>query len=131
MDSKPLIKEILDDLMVQIKKSGVLKSQDISKTEDLKLKSKVKLYNLISKSFMDLYKDAQALAKTELMKMDYASPLNNKKFMQTVEEETWDYIGDWEYSVLKRARVELTAAVKDGKPLDEIDGILYNDLTEM
>jgi SPP1 gp7 family putative phage head morphogenesis protein len=61
------------------------------------------------------------------MKGNFRSPIPNEKFMEVLEQETFDYIGDWEYLVTKGARQALVEAVKDGKPLSAVIDFLETE----
>ena len=82
-------------------------------------------------SFLQLFKDSQIQAANELDKSNFADPLPSDDFLALLESETFDYIGDWKYNVLKKARIDLIAAIKDGKSISQVEGILRDDLTKL
>ncbi len=130
-DVKPIVKKIMIDLKDQIQRKNILKSQDVSRIDGLSLKYKKELKQVIKNSFMQLFKDAQSQAASELDKSNFAKPLTNEEFLAAIEAETFQYVGDYEYAILKRVRVELIAAIKDGRPLSSVLDVLDTDLKDL
>ena len=128
-EGKPLIQEIYDDLFLQIRTKKILAAQDLAKIDKLKVKKLPQLKVLLKRRFKDLYSDAGKQARGEIVKgaQKYAAPLPNEDFMDFLEEETFQYIGDFEYNVKKKVRLALAAAIKDGKALSEVIDILDDE----
>lgn len=127
----PVITKIVNDLNNQIEKKRILENQNLSKAEGLRVKYLGELNKLLKGSFTGIYRDAQSIAAKELNKGNYKAPLPNKKFLEMLDEETWNYLGDYEYTILKRVRQELVKGIKDGTPLSEVQGILSNELEKL
>lgn len=140
-ETDSVVNKMIRDLMDQIEKKKIVQNQNIDRIDSLSLKYKKEMKQLIKSSFMMLYKDSMSTAKTEIekaafdlkfqLKAEYAKPLAEDKFLAVLEKEVFDYIGDYEYSLLKKTRAELIAAVKDGKPLSSVLGILSDDLQQL
>lgn len=133
IESEPVIKKILKDLFDQIQKKKIIQSQDISKTQNLNLKYLKELKQVLKYSFIQLYKDSQKIAQSELFKGNFKTPIPADEFLEAIDAETFAYIGDWEYSILKTSRVRLTQAIKDGESLsstlEDLETVL-NDMSE-
>lgn len=123
-DTRKVVSKIFEDLYDQLAKKNIVKNGDLSRAEGLKLKHLKELKQCLKGSFMQLYKDAQGQASSELFKSEYASPVLGDDFLGILETETFDYVGDWQYKVLQGTRTQLAAAIKDGRPLSEVIGLL-------
>jgi SPP1 gp7 family putative phage head morphogenesis protein len=66
-----------------------------------------------------------------VQKSNFAKPLVEDLFIEAIDAEAFAYIGDYEYAILKKTRVELISAIKDGRPLSNVLGILDNDLKQL
>jgi len=131
-DVAPVIRKQLTALADQIKAKKIIQNGDVSKIDQLEIKYKKELNQVIRASFRDLWKDAQGQAAQELFKSDFAKkPLPNEDFMGVLENETFNYVGDYEYQLLKRTRAELVAGIKDGKPISAILSTLGDDLGKL
>lgn len=128
-EGKPLIKEIFEDLFTQIRDKKIVQSQDLAKIDKIKVKKLPALKSLLKRRFLDLRNDQFKQARSEIVKgaSKYAAPLPNEKFMDFLEEETFQYIGDWEFNVKKKVRLALIDAIKDGKPISDVIGVLDED----
>lgn len=127
----PIIKKQIADIIDQIQKKNILKSKDISRIDSLKFKNLKDIKLVLKSSFTGIYKDGQAIAQTELMKNNFAKPVTSAEFLRILEEETFQYIGDYQYSMMKKIRQELIAAIKDGTPLSEVINEFEEILPEM
>jgi len=136
---KPLMDEIYEDLYDQIQKKKIL--VDPAKPErinTLKLKKLKQLQLLLKKHFRAADKQARMVAHSEIRKSDfgaklpktYAEPLPSDEFLEFLETETFDFIGSpekekgWAFKTLDNAKIELRAAVKDGRSLSSVIGVL-------
>jgi len=128
-ESQPIIDDIFHDLFSQIRKKKIIASQSIEKLDEIKLKHTSKLKNVLKSAFKKAHKDAKAQAQAEILKgNNFASPpLPNEEFLRFLEEETFQYIGDWEYGVKKDVKIKLIQAIKDGTPLSDVLGILDDE----
>ncbi len=126
-DSKEIQKQIFEDLYDQIQKKKILPKKDLSLADGLKLKNKKQLQLVLKRRFRELYKEAQAQAKVEVSSKSHARNVPSDDFLTFLDQETFNYIGDWEYTVLKRTRAELVSAIKDGKSLSDVIGILDDE----
>jgi SPP1 gp7 family putative phage head morphogenesis protein len=130
-ESESVVKKIFIDLFDQIQKKKILQSQNPEKIDTLTLKYKKELKQILNSSFYGLYKDSKKIAETEIKKSNFAKPLTEDKFLEMIETENYNFIGDWEYNVLKKTRVELISAIKDGKPISSVLNILDDELKKL
>jgi len=119
-----LIDDIFDDLLDQIQKMKVVGAEnpDLAKIGTLKVRKKKELQMLLKRQLMQFYFESKVAARKEVLndKGTYAKPLPSDRFLEFVENETFDYVKDWEYKVTQGARIALQNAVKDGKPLSSV-----------
>lgn len=130
-DTSKIVRKMLTDLFDQIERKKILQNQNTERIDTISLKYKKELKQVLKSSFMQLYLDSKSQAQTEIQKSDFAKPLMQDKFLEVIEDETFKFVGDYEYTILKKARVELIAAVKDGRPLSSVMGILDADLKQL
>jgi SPP1 gp7 family putative phage head morphogenesis protein len=126
-ETAPIVKRIFSDLYEQLKRKKVLESKDISKLDNLSLKYKSELKKALKQSFMQIYKDGQVMAAHELNKGDFALPTTSEEFLNLLEQETFNYIGKYEYGILEKVRQQIVVAIKDGLPLSSVIDILDNE----
>lgn len=127
-EARPIVDEIIEDLIDQVKKKNILgfPTPHPERIEAISLKHLKKLQQVLKKNFRRSYIDQKAMARKELFKQNFAQPLPSDMFLEFLETETFQYVGDWEYMIKKRVRTELIAAIKDGKPLSTVTGVLDN-----
>lgn len=130
-DTRRVVNKIYEDLYEQLSKKKIVHSQDLARAETIKLRYLKELKQVMKNSFMQLYKDAQGQASAELLKSEFKNPILGDDFLQILEDETFAFIGDWQYNVLKNARVQLASAIKDGKPLSEVISALDIDAKKL
>lgn len=134
-EAKPIFNKMKMDLFDQIEKKKIVQNQAVDRIDSLSLKYKKELKQIIKNSMFGLYKDAGAQAQTEIEKTNFAKkPLAEDKFLDVIDQEIFNFVGDYEYTILKNVRTELIAAVKDGRPLSSTLGLLddqFNDLSQI
>ena len=131
-EARPVVKKIIRDLIDQIDRKKILSNQNVDRIDSLELKYKKELKQILKASFTQIYKDAKTQAADEILKSDYAKKaVSNQKFLDIIEAETFNFVGDYEYGILKRVRTELVAAIKDGKALATVEDILDRELNKM
>lgn len=125
-EAEPIIKRIYVDLADQIEKKKILKNQNAEKIEDLKVKYLKDVKLLLKTHLRQVYQDGKARGQKELLKGTFRTPLPDDAFLEFLEAETFQFVGDWSYNIHKNAAVVLRKAIRDGLPLsavlDEIDG---------
>lgn len=114
-----------------MREKKILITQNTERIDTLSLKFKKELKQVLKSSFLQIYKDAQSQAAIEVDKTDFAKPLTSQKFLDVIEDETFKFVGDYEYGILKRVRGELISAIKDGRSLNSVEGVLSNELEEL
>jgi len=130
-ETEPIVRKMIMDLKEKKKKKKIIQNQNVDKIDGLSLKYKKELKQVFKNSFQQLYRDSQVQAKTEVTKSNFAKPLEEDKWLEVIDKEVFNFIGDYEYSILKNTRVELIAAIKDGRPLSSVLGILDDKLNEL
>lgn len=122
--AQPLVKRIYDDLFEQIERKGILKNQAAGKIDELKLKYLKELKLILKRNLREAYQDAGKMGQRELMKGNYRTPLPDEAFLEFLETESFQYVGDWAYNVTKKARQALIEAIRDGNPLSAVIDLL-------
>lgn len=127
-DARPIIEDIYADLFDQIQKKKIVSDPPHPERIDkIKLKHLKKFQVMLKKNFMHQFTVHRSLGRKELFKNEFATPLPSDKFLEMLDQETFDYIGDWEYRTMQNARQEMIAAIKDGRPLSSVIDILNTD----
>ena len=129
---EPIVNEAFDDLYGQLKRSNVLSTQNIENTDKLGIKGKyLKQMNVVfKKHFKALYGDSKIMAKSEIKRADNAADNQNipaNEFMDFLNKETYQFVGDWEYTINKKTRTAINAAIKDGNPISSVIGVLDDE----
>ncbi len=124
-ETQPIVKKMFDDLYDQVQRKKIL--SNASRMDSLELKYKAELKKVLKSSLMSIFKDGQIQAAKELNKNDFSKPQTSEEFLALLEQETFNYIGDYEYRIISRVKTELTAAIKDGKPLSTVLDIMDVD----
>jgi len=128
-EAMPLIEKIYDDLYSQIQKKKIL--LDPAKPEridTIKLKHLGALQQVIKRQFKQHFIDSKIMARGELFKAKFSQPLPSDEFLEFLEQESFQYIGDFEYAISKGARLALMNAIKDGTPLSQVINLMDDKL---
>ncbi len=124
-EARPIVDDIINDLIDQVNKKNIIGSNPKpERIDSIKLKYLKKLQLVLQKNFRRSYLDQKAMARKELFKQNFAQPLPSDKFLEFLDSETYQYIGDWEFMITKRARLEIIKAIKDGLPISSVTNIL-------
>lgn len=127
---RPVIEEIFEDLYAQMTKKKIVGAENSrpEKMQQIKLK-KLKLFQqLLKKHFRQSYVKQATLAQAELFKQQFSRPIPPDEFLERIlEQETFQYVGEWEYRVTQAARLEMINAIKDGRPISSVIDILDAD----
>jgi SPP1 gp7 family putative phage head morphogenesis protein len=115
-DARPIVDEIFVDLSDQIQKKKILDGFP-ERIDSIKLSRLKNLQTHFKGSFTRFYKESRITARKEIFTLKFKTPLASDKFLEFVENETFDYVGDWEYKVTQATRIMLQNAIKDGRPL--------------
>lgn len=130
-EAKPIVKEIVSDLLDQIEKKKIVQNQKIERIDDLKLKYLKRLQLLLKTNFKDHFKKNQILAQEEIFgTKNFREPLPTEMFLDFLETETYKFIGDWEYRVTAQAKQEIIKAIKDGRPISAVLDMIESDGTK-
>lgn len=123
-EALPVVRRLYEDLYSQMRAKKIIEKGDLTKIEALSIKSPRELNLILRRMLRDGYKDGQNLGQRELLKGNFRAPLPDDKFLEFIENETYQYIGDWAYDVTKKARVKILEAIRDGKPLSAVMDML-------
>lgn len=116
--AKPIVDDIFSQLVDQMEKKKVLKNP--GKLNELKLRGLGKLQRELKANLLDGFKKHSELALAEIIRTDFRTPLPADEFLNLLEQETFQYVGDWEYEVTKGARLAAQNAVRDGLPISAV-----------
>lgn len=122
--------DIFEALYDQIQKKKILEKRSLDLTEKIDLPYLKKLQLVFKKYLRRLYMDSKALAAKELGAVEFAKepkPLPDDEFLKFLDQETFKYVGDWEYNISRRVKDELVRAIKDGKPLSSVIGVMDDE----
>lgn len=126
-EAQPIIKKIFVDLFDQLQRKKIVSDQKVERIDSIKLKHLAELKKILKSSFMGIYKDGQVQANQEIFKSNFRTPTTSEEFLRILEEESFQFIGDFSYTITKRVRAELIAAIKDGRPLSTVLDIMDID----
>lgn len=126
-ETAPIIKKMFADFYEQLQRKNPISKGSIDIVDNLSLKYKGELKRALKNSFAAIYKDGQVQAAQELNKSDFALPTTSDEFLDILEQETFKWIGDYEYGIKKKTKEQLVAAIKDGKPLSSVIDVLDNE----
>lgn len=127
-DAQPITHEIFEDLYDQAQKKKIIQNQNLEKAETIQPKYLKRLQLVFKMHFRRAYKDGQGAAKHELSGQKYAQDnIPSDEFLDFLDQETFKYIGDWSYTVTKKLKDELIKAIKDGRPLSDVIGVMDDE----
>jgi SPP1 gp7 family putative phage head morphogenesis protein len=127
----PLIKDIFSKFAARLQKVNTGKAQKLETLEKLTLPKPElrRLEKLLDQSFLQTFEHSMDRAREEIYKSEFGKHVEGQdyyvvqaapEFLKTLEEEDYNFIKDWEYALTKKARGEIIAAVKDGKPISAV-----------
>ncbi len=128
--SKGAVDDIFKNFIDNIDQKKIVQRQKVDKLGDLSLKNLAGLRQKLKKALLDLYKTSKQTASSEIFKSNFAKPIVSDEFLKILEEETNQFIGDWEYNVTKNARLAIIQAIKDGKSIAEVIDIVNKETKE-
>lgn len=127
--SKPIIDVMLEDLIEQINKKRILQTGNVGRMETLTISRLKDLRLILAKSIKDVYTQSQIEATAELGKKEFERlPIPTDMAMEMLDAEIYAYIGDFKDILLKKTKVKIIAAIKDGKSISEIRKFIIEDL---
>lgn len=131
-EARPIVDEIFESIFDQIAKKKILGDKpNPERIDSIKFMSLKKLQQMIKKNLRRAYMEQKAVARKEIFKQNFAQPLPSDKFLEFLEYETYQYVGDWEYMIRKRVKQQLINAIKDGRPLSTVIGVLDSEGREL
>lgn len=124
-EALPVVTKIYEDLYDQLASKRIIQLQAIDKIDALKVKFLKELKLVVTRNLREGFKEGIASGRAELTKgITFRSPIPDDKFLEWLESETFQYIGDWEYKVKQKARLAAMQAIKDGRPLSSVIDML-------
>jgi SPP1 gp7 family putative phage head morphogenesis protein len=128
---EPILQDAFEDLASDLKKSNALKTQELDAV-GIRKKYLKAMQGVFKKHFKQLYRDSEVMAATEVKRSELAKKKNENiafsEFLDHLDKETYQYIGDYEYTVNKKVRNLINTAIKDGRPISDVVGILDDEL---
>lgn len=121
---KGAIDGIFQTFIEDIDRKKIIQRQKVDKLDALALKNVAGLRQKLYKALLELYKKSKEVASSELFKSKFAKPIVAEEFLKILDEETYQFIGDWEYNVTKGARLAIIQAIKDGKSIAQVVDII-------
>lgn len=116
----PIIDEIFESLFDQVQKKKIISGRKVERIDDLKVPFKKKIQTVLKSEFREHWKTSQEIARNELFKSDFAQPLPSDEFLEFLESETFQFVGDWDFKITSEMGVLLREAIKDGRPLSSV-----------
>lgn len=129
--SQPVLEEIFQDLGDQIRRKRILETQNLKKAETIKIKKLKSLNQIIQRELKNTYNESKVRAQSELIKGNFSTPLLDEKFLEVLEAETFQFVGDWEFNIDQATRIQLQKAIKDGIPLSKVLATLESEIREL
>jgi SPP1 gp7 family putative phage head morphogenesis protein len=125
----PAVKEALDEYVEEIRRSGGALSATTLKPLPGRQE---KIRGILKTAMLEMYQKGTAIAQTEVdrRREDYAV-LPPDDFIRVLEAENTAYIGDWEYKVSQAGRTAVLQAIKEGKPISEVTGVIHREGMEL
>ena len=121
LGTKPLIRDAVASLKQQVRELRIVQEADIAAVSELRVPGAKKIGKEINSELRSVFSDAFQEGAHELdRRKDHAAPLPAEKFMDFLEAESMQYVGDWEYEISQRLRLKLQAAIKDGTPMEAV-----------
>lgn len=126
-----LVTDIVRDLSTQIEKKRMVADRDVGAMDSVKLRRVSEVGSAMRAALRRVYVDSKGQAAREILRHEYkTNPLPDDEFLQVLDDELYQYVGDWEYSLTKQARVAIIEAIKDGKPVTSVIDMLEADGTK-
>lgn len=126
-EALPIVKRIYEDLFEQMDQKKIIKDVKPERIEDIKIKYLKELKLVFKRNLREAHQDGKLSGQKELLKGNYRTPLADDKFLEILESELFQYVGDWSYNLSKNARIAMMAAIRDGKPLSSVIDTLDQD----
>lgn len=123
-EALPVVKRIYEDLYDQMEQRKIIRDAKPERIEALKVKHLSQLKLILKRNFREAFVGAKKIGRSELLKGVFRTPLPDDKFLEHLDSETFQYVGDWSYNVSKRTRVAIMEAIRDGKPLSAVIDLL-------
>ena len=98
----------------------IVEGQKVERIESVTAKRTSKIRTMLSKIFADVYKMGGEIAAQELFKSNFAKPIVDQEFLRILDEELYQFIGDWKYKIKQKARSKIIEAIKDGKAISDL-----------
>lgn len=131
-ETGPIAEKIFQDLFDQIEQKKIIKDQRADRIESIKPKYLKEMKTVLKSIFRDIWKTGKLEGQKELIKgSNFRTPLPDEAFMEVLEAETFQYVGDWSYSIGKTMRKVLFEAIRDGKPLSSVIDQLEEELDNL
>jgi SPP1 gp7 family putative phage head morphogenesis protein len=123
-EARPVIRRVYENLYDQIEAKKILQTGNIDKVEAIKLKGLNDVRHVLKSALRDGWKVGRDMGIREILKGQFRAPIPDDKFLEFIEKESYQYVGDWAYEITKKARIKLQEAIRDGKPLSAVIDVL-------
>lgn len=119
-DMEPVVKGIFADLVDQIEKKKIIQGQKFDRIEDLKPRRLKEVKVALKAALREAHVEAKKIAGREILKGNFRTPVADDVYLDILESETFQFIGDWSYNITKAIKIKLMAAIKDGLPMSSV-----------
>lgn len=126
-ESLPIVRRVYENLYDQIRSKKLLDPANLEKLQDVKLKHLADVRGVLKGALREGYRDGRQSGLKEILRGNFRAPLPDEKFLEFLEAETFQYIGDWSYDITKKARIRLAEAIRDGKSMAAVVDMLDDD----
>lgn len=124
----PLVKDLFEKFADKLATMKITSATKLEKLEKVTLpKAELRrVEKLLDEILTNTFKTSMEMASGEIVKSNF-KVLPAKEFLKALEEEDYNFINDWGYQITKRARTEIIAAVKDGRPISSVIDLVTTD----
>jgi len=122
---RPIIEDQYNDLFDQIRRKKILgDNPKPERINTIKIKHLKKMNSVINKALKESYKRQGEIALSELFKNNFAQVLPSETFLAVLDEEVFNYVGDYEYNISQNSRLAMQDAIRDGRPVSSVIEII-------
>ena len=118
--AQPTMDKIFNKFIESIEKKKIVQNGKFEKIDTLKLTNLGEMKTLLKSDLRKAFDMAKKQANSELFKSNFGEPLASDEFLKFLDNETFQFIGDWEFNITKGAATALRKAVKDGDSLASV-----------
>ena len=119
-EARPLVEDIFERFLDKVRKRKIVENKQLDKIDGLKLEKLRDIKLLLTRNFKQNYQNSKKIAQNELDRSDFRALNIEDSFLQFLDQETFQFVGEWEFEVTKGARQALREAIRDGSPFTNV-----------